>query len=301
MDNDLKVIKIAKAIYRKYRFWSKYRKYKVLSKEKGNDKIAEAISKKQPYMIGRGGAVELRCVEEYLHTGKFSAAIKEEIQVCAGFFPSTDKMLIEFCKYYMNCMAKADLLALWGVGAESEVIEKYCKQGEFTVLEALEPYYFDSPWSYYLKDKNVLIIHPFVDSIQTQYLKRNDLFENKKILPEFKSLSCVKAVQSNAGEITKYKSWFEALDYMKSEIRKVEFDVAIIGAGAYSLPLAAYVKELGKIAVQMSGSTQILFGIKGKRWENIPEVSRLFNDSWVKPQASETPKGNIKVEGGSYW
>ena len=85
------------------------------------------------------------------------------------------------------------------------------------------------------------------------------------------------------------------------EISKYDFDIAIIGAGAYSLPLAAYVKQLGKIAVQMSGSTQILFGIKGKRWEQIPEISKFFNENWIRPSEDETPKGSTKVEGGSYW
>lgn len=60
-------------------------------------------------------------------------------------------------------------------------------------------------------------------------------------------------------------------------------------------------KQLGKIAIQMSGSTQILFGIKGKRWENIPEVSKLFNEYWIRPAENETPKKSEKVEGGSYW
>lgn len=34
---------------------------------------------------------------------------------------------------------------------------------------------------------------------------------------------------------------------MEKEISKYDFDIAIIGAGAYSLPLAAYVKQLARL------------------------------------------------------
>ena len=94
---------------------------------------------------------------------------------------------------------------------------------------------------------------------------------------------------------------FEALESMKREISQADFGVAIIGAGAYGFPLAAYVKSLGKQAIQMSGATQILFGIKGKRWDDHPVISKFYNDAWVRPLQSETPPEIHKVEGGSYW
>ena len=120
-------------------------------------------------------------------------------------------------------------------------------------------------------------------------------------MPQFASVEYVKAIQSNAGGTTKYPNWFAALDNMKSEISKANFDIAIIGAGAYGLPLAAYVKTMGKQAVQMSGATQVLFGIKGKRWDTHPVISKFYNEAWVRPLKIETPPEIKKVEGGSYW
>ena len=49
----------------------------------------------------------------------------------------------------------------------------------------------------------------------------------------------------------------------------------------------------------MSGATQLLFGIKGKRWDDHPIISKLYNDAWVRPE--ETLAHKEKVEGGSYW
>ena len=85
---------------------------------------------------------------------------------------------------------------------------------------------------------------------------------------------------------------------------KIDFDIAILGCGAYGMPLAVKLKRAGKQAVHLGGATQLLFGIKGTRWEakNYPtNIAKLFNEYWVRPSASEKVKGREKVEGGCYW
>ena len=88
---------------------------------------------------------------------------------------------------------------------------------------------------------------------------------------------------------------------MKTEISKIDFDIALIGAGAYGLPLAAHIKNLRKQAIHLGGSLQILFGIMGKRWDDHPVISKFYNSSWVRPLESERPKTFKKVENGAYW
>ena len=99
---------------------------------------------------------------------------------------------------------------------------------------------------------------------------------------------------------------------MENEIDKHNYDICIIGCGAYGFHLAAHVKRTGKKAVHLGGATQMLFGIKGNRWEDpdyaFPEVNvpagwylRLINDSWVKPNPSSRPKNADSVEGACYW
>lgn len=170
-------------------------------------------------------------------------------------------------------------------------------------LETLYPFFVEKPWTEALIGKNILIIHPFKETIISQYNKRKLLFSSTNILPDF-NLKIIKAVQTLAGEKSPFNDWFEALEYMKSEIDNIDFDIAIIGCGAYGLPLAAYVKRLGKKAIHMGGGTQLLFGIKGKRWEQDYKNScyrDMFNEHWVYPNNSEKPNAAIKVEGGCYW
>ena len=83
-----------------------------------------------------------------------------------------------------------------------------------------------------LKDKKVLVIHPFVTSIQNQYNRRDLLFKNRDILPSFKSITVIEAVQSLGEGDARFVDWFQALDYMKSEMDKVDYDVCLVGAGA---------------------------------------------------------------------
>jgi hypothetical protein len=131
---------------------------------------------------------------------------------------------------------------------------------QFVPLEDLEPYYHDDPWTTALAGRTELVIHPFERSIKLQWEKRGVLFSNANVLPEFK-LKTLKSVQSLGGEGTGFESWFTALDWMCKQIQNIDFDIAIIGAGAYGMPLAAFIKSLNKKAVHLGGATQILFGI----------------------------------------
>lgn len=65
-------------------------------------------------------------------------------------------------------------------------------------------------------------------------------------MPEFGNLYLLKAVQSIAGTKTEYANWFEALDYMENEMDKFDYEIALIGCGAYGMNLAAHAKSKEK-------------------------------------------------------
>ena len=157
-----------------------------------------------------------------------------------------------------------------------------------------------------------MVVHPFAKTIELQYSQnRTKLFDHPAVLPEFE-LQTIQAVQSIGGIDNGFKDWFEALQWMKDEIDRREYDVCLIGCGAYGFPLAAHVKRRGKQAIHLGGSLQLLFGIKGKRWEDpnygvtvwgIPygSYSDLMNEHWVRPEQTEKPKSSNVVEGACYW
>lgn len=301
MDNDNALKKKLVKLYRDTKLKIDYTGMKLLSEEGGNKRIKQLTSGQTSFMVGRFGAVEMHCVSRWMAGENCTQEERNQALYAAGIFPNDQVTINKFCEVYTGAMKMVDVLGVWEVTGEKKAIKKYCSKIELIPSRAIEPYYFPDPWSAALEGKRVLVLHPFVESIKKQIGQREKIWEDRNVLPQFASVEYVKAIQSNAGGTTKYPNWFAALDNMKNEISKANFEIAIIGAGAYGLPLAAYVKTMGKQAVQMSGATQVLFGIKGKRWDTHPVISKFYNEAWVRPLKIETPPEIKKVEGGSYW
>ncbi|MBI5142052.1 MAG: hypothetical protein HZA20_07660 [Nitrospirae bacterium] len=278
----------------------------ILGKTEGNSLIAGLITGGSPFMATRFGSVELACVRNHIDNmfhGKtiFRDKTRRTMANNAGFFPPTDRMLERFSRLMLEDMREIDVLGTWNNNLEDYVVKRYCPDSiNLTTLAAIEPFFCDIPWSSGLAHKKVLVIHPYKETIIRQYARRELLFPGTAILPEFE-LKAIRSVQSIAGAPTGFADWFEALDSMREEIAKTDFDIALIGAGAYGFPLAAFVKRLGRQVVHMGGSLQLLFGIMGKRWDDREHSTAYYNQYWVRPDSSETPQHAEKVEGGCYW
>lgn len=301
MDNDNMIKKQLVKLYRNTRLKLDYAGMGLLTEAQGNECIKRFVNGDAPFLLGRFGAVEMHCVSRWMSGQKCTEEERNQAFYAAGIFPNDQSTINHFCEVYSESIKCVDILGVWEVTGEKKAIKRYCSHARLIPSRSIEPYYFDAPWSAALDRKKVLIVHPFIGSIVGQLQRRKQIWPGKDVLPRFQSVCYVKAIQSNAGAKLGFADWFEALESMKREISQADFDIAIIGAGAYGLPLASYVKSLGKQAVQMSGATQILFGIKGKRWDEHPVISKFYNDAWVRPLQSETPPETKKVEGGSYW
>ena len=253
------------------------RNWKMFSnKDYSNDLIYSYLVSDQPCMITRFGSTELTCLMNYIgvkNKGKqifnyikgktspwwWDTNIMNQLHINAGFFPPKIDKIEQFCELMLRDIPQVDILGSW-LNEERHFNEKlyYAKR---VVLEDLEPFFAKNPWSRALEGKKILVVHPFAETIEQQYKKRELLFDNN-LLPEFE-LKIIKAVQSIAGINTEFKDWFEALAWMEAEIDKEDYDICLIGAGAYGFPLAAHVKKMGKKAIHLGGATQLLFGIKG--------------------------------------
>jgi hypothetical protein len=218
----------------------------------------------------------------------------------SGFFPADENGIELFSQMMVEDMQMLDVLGSWRI--EERLLAHNFPGAKIVDLQVLEPYLSKTPWSEALANLKVLVIHPFSATIEDQYHNnRTNLFSDVRVLPEFKSLDTVKAVQTIAGCESEFSDWFSALESMKVLIDSKDYDVAIIGCGAYGFPLAAHVKRQGKMAIHMGGATQILFGVKGRRWDDHPIISKLYNKHWVRPSSYDRPLGAHKVENGCYW
>jgi hypothetical protein len=88
---------------------------------------------------------------------------------------------------------------------------------------------------------------------------------------------------------------------MQREMNRRTYDVLIVGAGAWSLPLVVHAKRQGKWAIHLGGATQLLFGIRGGRWDGNAFLQKIYNDAWVRPGPADRPETLKRIENGCYW
>lgn len=284
---------------------NKYAGRQLRSAEEGNDLLYDMIISGKPFAASRFGYNEISAIMnselEQLKVREYDLNNNGALYGSAGFFPNEKWAYDRYYKWHKENIHNIDLLAVWFNTFEDYVIEKYMPETQIAYPRCLEPYYFGKPWSMALEKKKVLVISPFSKTIQKQHKVYDKLFTSGNILPEFE-LKTIKAVQTiGTGGSEEFSDWFEALDSMTEQMKKIDFDIAILGCGAYAIPLAIEAKKMGKQAIHMGGPTQILFGIKGKRWDENPIISGFYNEYWVRPSESERPKDANSVEDGCYW
>ena len=272
--------------------------------------IRDKLLLDRPCMIGRIGGTEIRNIEGVLHkNGNWTQKLKWLLTFNQPW-PSKklqrvwlrnennpdDAFFERFTQLMMNDLDQLDVFAAW----RWEEFEIFKEPYRFDVisLDDLEPFFSATPWTSALRGKKVLVIQPFVEEIGSQYRRREKLFRNPDILPEFD----LRTYMPFYLDLRDYpKDWFARLECMKREIAEIDFDIALIAAGGYGFPLAAHIKRLGRKAVVVGGVLQMLFGIKGSRWDAMPAYRGLYNEYWIRPGEKSRPQGFHKIEGGCYW
>ena len=289
---------------------SYYAGHKMLSANQANQVIYEKILSGKPFLVGRFGSTELLNLRSFDFGGMVGQKYDKNFHfnhLCewSGFFPHDIGLLPQFADELKAACKELDFLAVWFQAFEDYYLKFLMKpELEISYLLDFEPWAGKVHWSSALKGRKVLVIHPFTEEIEMQYARHTEIFPGTDILPEF-TLKTLKAVQTLAGtEDKRFATWFDALDWMYNEAMKIDFDIAVIGCGAYGLPLAAKIKKAGKQAIHLAGATQILFGIKGKRWdegEAFAYIRRYYNNAWIHPGEKSRILNQNKVESGCYW
>lgn len=280
--------------------WKDWKANETLNGVEANSFIGSAVSEGRPFLAGRLGWLEAYFLGYTAEHRSLNRALREKLWNTPGIFPATDKEFERFRKSYIDAAGAADLLGLMHSPYEGFVVKNYARQARTCALESLEPYFASNPWSHALDGKTVLVVHPFAKSIEQQFRRREELFDDAKVLPDF-TLRTLRPPQTMCGNTGGYESWTQALHDLSAQVLDTEFDAAIVGCGSYGLPLGAVIKHSGRPCVHLGGATQVLFGLIGKRWEENPRFASLIKSSWQRPDESEKPKNYHTAEGGCYW
>jgi hypothetical protein len=150
-----------------------------------------------------------------------------------------------------------------------------------------------------MKNKKVLIISSFDGLIQLQYNSGN-VYKVHEKFPLLKKLSTIKFPYCflNNGP---HQNFYETLNNIFLQISEIDFDIAILGCGAYGHPLCHKIdNELKKDAIYIGGSIQTLFGILSSREKNANKLK--INEYWITeiPEEYRPLEYNL-IENGCYW
>ena len=92
---------------------------------------------------------------------------------------------------------------------------------------------------------------------------------------------------------------------MCNDISKLDFDIALVSCGGYGAPLSYYIKkELNKSVIYVGGGIQLLFGVMGKRWENIDMWKKIIKENesnFIRLSGDEIINNINRVENGCFW
>jgi hypothetical protein len=239
----------------------------------------------------------------------------------AGFWSHNqiDDDLDIWAKETLEALTQLDVVAPWNPtqgSREMEVLNMYSPKSTRVLLRVLEPYYTPQiQYSQLMNEGKIAVVSPFAKSITEQWQKRAQIFPpSGPAGPMWLPNQTLIAINAYYGPHMTGKnldrSWSEkirnagpnaALDHLTQQVVLSGAKYAFVGIGCLSLILVHRLKKYGIVAIHTGGATQILFGVKGKRWANHSVISQFFNIHWINPSPEEVPSEASIVENGCYW
>lgn len=279
--------------------------------------VSQSIfSSAEPFMLSRFGNVEFAFFRTYYLKHKkltlvertlfnimgvkyrnFSDTILDRLKINAGVFNLTNSDFCNFFNIYEHAIKDVDFYFRWFSG--DHILTKIGLQASIYPLEYLNILETPDFYNGVFEGKRLLVISPFYESINQQYSN------NYTLLCHHLGVSRIEVeVIKSTHHLTvgQNETWFDELGNLKEKIKNSRegVDYVILGCGAYGMPLASYCKGLGLNALHIGGVTQLLFGINGRRWENLTKSNGL-SAFWINALEVDKPEGYQQVENGCYW
>jgi hypothetical protein len=266
--------------------------------------IQRSLDTDEGALIGRNGTIEL---EQMIFYNESRRSI---LEMNAGIFPET--IIPKWREMSIDATSEADILATgWYEPlkeAEHEALKEWnCKAIQIP-LRSLEPYYVltEERWTNLLKGQTVSVVSCFTETMKSQVPNLDKLFPSEVVPSDIKwnwvqTGHPPKLAEGVNEWLSEIKSSIEAVDWIVSKVVEQGSRFALIGCGGIGMLVAEKLKQRGVIAILLGGAIQVLFGIKGKRWEKHSIISKFWNEFWVSPSEYERPARSSAIEGGCYW
>ena len=276
--------------------------------------ILAALDSGQGALIGRNGTIELSMMIQLLHEQPFDADKAAILERNAGIFPRSEAAVRKWFAEYLSAVVNADCMAVgWYkplARSEWKILKEKNTSCAKIPLRSLEPYYCKplDQWSRILEGRRVTVVSSFAGTMQLQIEYKQQIWPSghETLLPIalwsfVRSYYAPVLAQGRAQWPSGIQSWQSAVDKLEKEVLATNPEIVLIGCGGMGMILGHRLKKKGIVAVVMGGAIQVLFGIKGRRWEQHPIISSFWNTDWIRPNELEMPMAAGSVEGGCYW
>ena len=121
-----------------------------------------------------------------------------------------------------------------------------------------------------LPARRVLVVSPFSKSIEKNFTRRKHFFRDYDY-PEFHLLTYNTPITYKGlpDDYYPHHDWFQTVHAIKSDVEKIDFDIALLACGSYAMPLGTHIAGVMKRkAMYVGGILQFYFGIMGRRYQN---------------------------------
>ncbi len=222
----------------------------------------------------------------------------------AGVYPCGKETFYRFVNFFREILPQCDVLVAWFNKGEDRLLRRYAPQAKLVTFYVLgyPPYKVQNPWPAALAGKKVLLVSPFTETARAQHARLGLVWPKNPEMRAAYSLQTLRTpLHAHLIKEPQYADWFAGHEQLCAAMDAVDYDVALIGCGAWSLPLCVHARKRGKIGIHLGGVTQLFYGIRGKRWDEHPPLVPLYNEYWVRPSGEEAPKNAVSIESGCYW
>jgi hypothetical protein len=253
------------------------------------NQLSDLLTSDEPVSIIRFGNVEV--------TSLLGQGIYEQMYSNAGFY-GDEKCYQYWKKLYIEALFKCN------------GILDVCSCASFQICGDLMiklncwkptlPYIEDPSWWIQLIEEisePIGVVSFFKKDIEEQIPNLSQIWVRRTLRK--KKFNVVESWNTITGN-KPHKDWNETFEKLKERVdSQTDTKLWLISCGCYGLPLCEYIRQKGGKAIYVGGLLQLIFGLKGSRWEDREEVTRHYNQYWKYPTTK--PENYNSVEGGCYW
>ena len=252
------------------------------------DTVCKVMESKEPTWISRIGGTDTSAFGHFRQTGEIR--LDNQLEQLLGYFDknTSDDTFVRSAHIYEKSLQSSDIITVGNIDWINRIINrqertvfdltgKTCTS--FSFIEGIDPFFF--AFERFGQGKKILIISPFSKSIQYQTSKyrinRILNMKNGQKFPdcEFKTYSTPITYNMNGLESlyfnTKtegFSNWIELADKMINDISLIDFDIALIASGIYTMYLGHEIKTtLNKKAIFLGGMLNPFFNIYSPRYD----------------------------------